>query len=178
MNPDVSSTSRIPTYTGRLVDVLNLNWRDICIEDIAHALSNYCRFTGHVRHHYSVAQHSILVSHVVPQRFALHGLLHDASEAYLGDISRPLKYSDVMAKYRILERRTQETINGVFGLTINEPKEVKHADNVVLATELRDLFDRVEENLGLPEPMKQPIQELGPKTAERMFLERYKELTK
>jgi len=178
MNPNHRNTSLIPTFTGRLVDVLDLRPETIDIRDIAHALSQFCRFTGHSRFHYSVGQHSLLVSRIVPARFALHGLLHDASEAYLGDISRPLKHSDVMERYRELEFRTQQVINEKFGLPLHEPDEVKHADLVALSTEFRDVVNRQEEDLGLPPPHKDTIRKIQPEVVEDWFLARFMELTK
>jgi hypothetical protein len=79
----------IVTYTGRRFHFLDPKIDEISIEDIAHALSNVCRFTGHTKRFYSVAEHSCLVSALCDNR--LEGLLHDASEAYMSDLSSPLK---------------------------------------------------------------------------------------
>src|SRR5271165_7548492 len=81
----------IQTYTGRVMYPLDPRPEEINIIDIAHALSNLCRFTGHVRTFYSVAEHSVRVSQHCDPKDALWGLLHDASEAYLADMSRPMK---------------------------------------------------------------------------------------
>ena len=83
--------SWITTQSGKHFDFNNLSAADICIEDISCALSNLCRFTGHVQDFYSVAQHSVHVSYLVPPEFALEALLHDAAEAYCNDISAPRK---------------------------------------------------------------------------------------
>lgn len=176
MNPGHRSTNLIPTFTGRLVNVLDLKPADVDIRDIAHALSLYCRFTGHSQFHYSVAQHSLLVSRLVPARLALHGLLHDASEAYLGDISRPLKHSPTMALYRALEYRTQQVICHRFGLALHEPPEVKAADLVALATEFRDVVNVQEADLGLPPPDMRRIPETPWRAIEQLFLDRFQEL--
>src|SRR5690242_720613 len=107
------SSGQIRTYTGRAFSPLDPNPDDIVIEDIAHALSLNCRFTGHVRWHYSVAQHSVLCSEIVPSEYALTALLHDASEAYLSDIARPIKqqpdFGDTYLRYEgALERAIAE----------------------------------------------------------------------
>src|SRR4051812_30250690 len=77
------------TFTGRQFWPVDPRADEIAIEDIARALAMTCRFGGHVRFHYSVAQHSFLVSLVCSPEHALWGLLHDASEAYLGDVVWP-----------------------------------------------------------------------------------------
>ena len=89
------------TYTGKEFYPLDPNPADIDIKDIAHALSNCCRFAGHIKSFYSVAQHSVIVSELCEPENALAGLLHDASEAYLSDIARPVKYTEQMEGYRL-----------------------------------------------------------------------------
>lgn len=105
---------------------------DICIEDIAHALACVNRFTGHLKEPVSVAQHSIHVSRMCVQ-FPLHGLLHDASEAYLSDIARPVKTQ--LPDYQEIEHRLQHLIYVRFGLSPQMPDEVKHADDACLRQE-------------------------------------------
>ena len=83
------------THTGRHVDPLNVRAEDICLEDIAFALSNLCRFGGHVRF-YSVAEHCVRVCRAAPPELQRAALLHDAAEAYIGDIIRPLKRSIIV----------------------------------------------------------------------------------
>jgi uncharacterized protein len=126
------------TYTGRAFYPLDPRAEEICIEDIAHHLSLQCRFNGAVKEHYSIAQHSVLVSQTVPHHLVLWGLLHDAAEAYYGDMVRPLKKS--MHQYKELEKRCMHVIATMFGLEWPEPIEVKHADDKVLYTERRDLL--------------------------------------
>ena len=107
------------------------------MDDIATSLSNLCRYNGHCREHYSVGQHSILASYLVPEDLALEALLHDAAEAYLGDISRPLK--QLLPDYRHIEERFDLAIRRRFGLPATMHRSVKRADNIMIATEIRDL---------------------------------------
>ena len=131
----------IQTYTGLVMYPLDPRPEEICIKDIAHALSNLCRFTGHCQTFYSVAEHSVRVCLEVPAPDALWGLLHDASEAYLNDMSRPMKrYSEFGIPYRAVEARLMEVIAQRFGLVGPMPESVKHADTVLLMTEKRDLM--------------------------------------
>jgi len=81
----------IQTYTGKKFWAFDAAIADICIEDIAHALAMRCRFGCHCKEFYSVAQHSVIVSHHLPPELKLWGLLHDATEAYLPDVPRPQK---------------------------------------------------------------------------------------
>lgn len=85
--------SWITTFTGKRFYQTSPHRDSVCIEDIAHALSMLCRFTGHCREFYSVAEHSIRVAYELQSQQRIHGLLHDAHEAYLGDTSGPLKKS-------------------------------------------------------------------------------------
>ena len=139
----------IQTYTGRAFYPLNPGRSDISIADIAHALSMQCRFTGHTRRFYSVAEHSLRVSGLIDRLnggmedshpSALWGLLHDASEAYLVDVPRPIKHMPELAQYRKLEHETMMSVALTFGLSCVEPPEVKEADNIMLAIEARDLM--------------------------------------
>lgn len=127
------------TYTGRCVHPLAPHPDEIAIEDIARSLSQQCRFLGHTDSFYSVAQHSVLVSELVPREFALWGLLHDASEAYLCDLPAPIKREPEMEVYRIAENRLTAAVALKFGMTAIMPPAVHVADKVMLATEFRDV---------------------------------------
>jgi hypothetical protein len=172
-------TDWIQTFTGRQFFPLQPRVEDVCIEDIAHALSNLCRFAGHVECFYSVAQHSLLVSRTVPREHALRGLLHDAAEAYMVDIPRPIKHSLGMEFYRESEDRLQRVIYERFGLSPNDPPCIKEADLSLLRTEQRDLMK--------PAPVAWRdnragaldfnIEPLLPRAAESAFLKRFHSLT-
>src|SRR5690606_4110631 len=93
----------IRTFTGIYVDVFDPTPEMICIEDIAHALAHQCRFAGHVKRFYSVAQHSVMCSRMVDRLYQMEALLHDASEAYLLDIPKPIK--EKIVGYKEMEDR-------------------------------------------------------------------------
>src|SRR5690348_18006267 len=105
----------IHTFTGRTFCPLDPKPEDIDIQDIAHALSCQCRFTGHSRKFYSVAEHCVRVSLLVSPDLQLAALLHDASEAYLSDVARPIKRLPAMAEYRRTEEALQRQIYLCFG---------------------------------------------------------------
>jgi uncharacterized protein len=130
----------IQTHSGRRFTPTNPNPDAIVIQDIAHALSMQCRFSGHSKYFYSVAQHSVLVSYICDSQDALWGLLHDASEAYLVDVPRPIKRSGQMQAYIDFEHKVQEAVCRRFGLPMAEPPSVKKADTALLYTEARDLM--------------------------------------
>lgn len=131
--------SWIQTYTGKKFDLLDPQPDMICIEDIAHALSNLCRFTGHCRDFYSVAQHSVFVANtVVTNQYRLWALLHDATEAYVADMSSPLKR--LIPDYQEIEARVWRAIAERFGLPLGPAAEIKHFDMIMLLTERRDLM--------------------------------------
>lgn len=138
----------IQTYTGRKFDPTNPEPEDVDIVDIAHALANNCRFTGHTHKHYSVGQHSVLGSYIVPPEYALHFLLHDASEAYLSDISKPVKR--VLPDYREMEWKVQWAIMEKFGLNGKLPGVVKLVDSLMCFTEKRDLMGKEPADWGCP----------------------------
>lgn len=125
----------INTYTGRRVNPLALQLEDICIDDIAHALALTNRFCGHTKFPVSVAQHSVFVSRIVPPEHQLQALLHDASEAYLGDVTRWLKRHAAMAMYRSAEDRAMAVINTKFGCRVEEHPDVTRADEFLVRLE-------------------------------------------
>lgn len=169
----------ITTYTGRRFYPLDPQPPDVCIEDIAHALAMICRFNGHVREFYSVAEHSVHVSRIVPPEYALAGLLHDASEAYIADVSRPVKHTEQMRAYRDIETWLQVAVYQTFcpSTTIKDLCELIPADNAMLSLEARTLLPYDPWMDELPEPAKVELGLWGPSEAERRFLERYAELT-
>jgi len=123
----------IQTYTGFHFDLQDPKPDTISIIDIAQALSHINRFTGHTIMPYSVAQHSLHASYIVPPEFALEALMHDAHEAYTGDVSAPLK--SLLPDYRALEKRIESAVRHKFGLPAQMSPEVKRADMIMLATE-------------------------------------------
>ncbi|EKQ1114474.1 HD family hydrolase [Morganella morganii] len=128
--------SYIATSTGKHIDFTNITPDQICIEDIARGLSNECRFAGQLESFYSVAQHSVYVSQIVPPECALEALLHDAAEAYIKDIPSPLKA--MLPDYKAVEKRIEAVIREKFGLPPVMTVDVHYADLVMLATEKRD----------------------------------------
>lgn len=167
----------INTLSGKHFSFTETDPATISIEDIAGALSNLCRFTGHVQDFYSVAQHSVYVSRLVPPELALEALLHDAAEAYCGDVSSPLKA--FLPDYQVIEHRVDQLIRDKFGLPAAMSMQVKRADLIMLATERRD-FDIDD---GTPWPALEGIEcadfmiyPLTPRQARVQFLQRYNEL--
>jgi 5'-deoxynucleotidase YfbR-like HD superfamily hydrolase len=132
--------SWILTFSGRRFDLLAPTAGMISPIDIAHALSLLCRFNGHTSQLYSVAHHSLLVADLVPAEDQLAALLHDATEAYLGDMTRPLKAA--LPEYKAVEHNVWLVICERFNIDPVLPASVHHADLVALATERRDLMPR------------------------------------
>jgi len=128
----------IRTFTGKYFDPFNPDPEMICIEDIAHALSHQCRFGGHLPEFYSVAEHCYHVSNAVPAEHRLAGLLHDASEAYLLDIPRPLKSR--LTNYKEVEDKLMRVIAQKFGFEYPLHESVKKADETLLVWEWEQLF--------------------------------------
>lgn len=133
---DMGSSPTIQLASGRYFSFLEP--RELTIEEVAHGLSHICRFTGQSRKFYSVAQHSVLVSQLLPPELQLWGLLHDAVESVVGDVSSPLK--KLVPEYKAIEHRCEAVILAGFGITGPMPAEVKRADLVALRTEQRDLM--------------------------------------
>lgn len=128
----------IQTYSGGAFYPFDPRPEDVHITDIAHALSQLCRYGGHSRVFYSVAQHSVLVSQHAPAPHKLWALLHDASEAYLVDVPRPIKRA--LPDYRAAEKRIMAAVCARFGLPAEEPPEVTLVDNRILADERKALL--------------------------------------
>ena len=123
----------IQTYTGGQFWPMDPRAEEIYAEDIAHALSMACRYAGHCLEFYSVAEHSVLLSRVVAPEYRLWALLHDASEAYLVDVPRPVK--PFLANYRETEDRLMAEVCRRFGLALDMPVEIKRADSAILNDE-------------------------------------------
>jgi hypothetical protein len=162
----------IETFTGKAVYPLDPQPEDICIEDIAHALSNTCRFNGHVRRFYSVAEHSVFVALSVPVEHRLAALLHDASEAYACDLPRPIKRC--VTGYAEAEHRLMECIFAKFGLTLPLPECVKAADNRILLDERVQFMPASDRDWNLDcEPLGVQLRGWTPQEAEMAFLETF-----
>jgi uncharacterized protein len=166
----------IQTYTGLKIYPLDPRPEEICIEDIAHALSNICRFTGHCREFYSVAQHSVFVSSYVCGENSLWGLLHDASEAYLCDIARPIKTSTGMEEYCQIEQTLMQVIAEKFELPWPIPEEVKQVDNEFLMTEAYEFGMLTSDWHKYAEPLNIRIVPKNPKIAKYSFFTQFERL--
>lgn len=167
----------IQTYSGRRFSPTNPNPDAIVIQDIAHALSMQCRFSGHVKKFYSVAQHCVLVSHICNFEDSLWGLMHDATEAYLVDVPRPLKRSGKFDAYLEFEKKMQTAVCIRFGLPDLEPPSVKKADTILLATEARDLMSPLHPDwVQSAEPLPFKIDPLPPQEAKNLYMKRFFEL--
>lgn len=156
----------ITTFTGKTVNVFEPDMNVIDIKDIAHALSNLCRFGGHTRQFYSVAEHSVRVARELNSRsLQLTALLHDAAEAYLVDMPRPVK--KYIAGYEMMENRVMEAIARRFKIQFPLPKQVIDADNMLLEREYDELL--------APDPVTHRHC-LLPEDAEHEFLKLYNNL--
>lgn len=149
---------------------------EIEIEDIAHALSHLCRFGGHCDRFYSVAEHSVYVSHHVPREHALQALLHDASEAYCVDIPRPLKR--FIPGYIEIEDRISRAIAHRFGLPVEMHPEVHEADMRMCVTEARQIMpvSKIDWTVGQDGYDRQRIVCMPPEQAREWFLLRFEAL--
>ncbi|MGN7610944.1 phosphohydrolase [Magnetococcales bacterium HHB-1] len=166
----------IQTYTGKPFWPLNPRPEDIDILDIAHALSMLCRFNGHCKRFYSVAEHSVHISRIVEPKDAPWGLLHDAAEAYLTDMPKPVKQE--ILHYQKIEDRLLSVIAKHFGLSQTIPLDIKRSDRVMLATEKALLMapEPAPWNT-LPEPLDPGmIKCWSPNEAKTAFLDRFKAL--
>lgn len=171
----------IYTRQGDTIDLANPSGFAFSVPSIAHALSRIARFTGHIDRDdddfsYSVAQHSVMVSKLLPPEFALEGLMHDAQEAFVGDVSTPLK-NMVGDAYRNIEDRVYEAIAERFSLPKAMTPIVKDADRLALRAEQRDLFpDDGRLKRANSDVLVDPIKTLTPDQARREFIEHFIEI--
>lgn len=165
----------IQTYTGRAVYPLDVRVSDIDIVDVAHALSMLCRYGGHSRFFYSVAEHCVLLSHAVPKHLAYAALLHDAAEAYLVDVPRPIK--GALGGYREIEADIMVSVCAAMGVSQMHLVDVEPYDRRILSDEMPQVMAPP------PKPWKDMGEKLGvqitgldPATAKGAFLKRFYEL--
>ena len=173
----------LQTVSGRWVNPFDPDPEQLDAGDIARALANVCRFGGHTRAFYSVAQHSVIVSRIVEERGgdaadAFAALMHDATEAYLGDMPHPIKHRSALgAAFREAEKELERAIQARFRIKPDVP-EIKRVDRALLATERRAFSG---ENWHWPEldgvePLALDLQAWPPDEAAQAFAERYAEL--
>lgn len=146
------------------------------LNNIATGLANTCRFGGQCSRFYSVAEHSIWVSRIVPEEHAVAGLFHDAAEAFIGDMPKPLKV--MLPDYQAVEARVEAVMFPALGLPVKLPPEVKHADRVMLSTEQRQLMGNRDQwtwTQGF-EPLDITLNCLSPAHARIAFFVRAREL--
>lgn len=184
----MEATAHIVTFSGRTVNPLDMKPGDIDIHDMAHALGNSCRFSGHVRKFYSVAEHSVRVTRwvkqsggdVIDQRWAL---VHDGTEAYLIDLPKPLKADPKFGRpFRAAESKLEDVIAARFGLPGKMPQIVHDGDKALFGAESRDLMPsaRQWEAWPVPDHIRVPVHEIkpwGPEKATRKFLDEFEILS-
>ena len=179
METEIRKGDWIQTYTGKMFYPLDPRVEEIDIFDVAHALSNVCRFTGHVKTFYSVSQHSVLASDKVPAEYKLTALLHDASEFAIADVARPIKRLPEFKFYREIEDNLMKFMSQKFNTIYPLPPCVVEADNRMLTTEMQQLMGKPPKTWAdLYEPYDIIIKPWAPEEAERIFLKTFFELIK
>lgn len=169
--------TRMQLWTGGWLDTANPRPEDIQIEDIAHSLSLTCRYGGHCKVFYSVAEHCVAVSRVVPREHQLWGLLHDAAEAYVRDIPSPLK--PLLPGYEEVENKVMRAICIRFGLPLEMPSIIRVADKRVLMAEQPIFMGKQVFDWGYrEEPAEVDLLGLDHILAEKVFLKRFKEVNR
>ena len=171
----------IQTYSGQRFELIDPSLDSIKIIDIAHSLSMLSRFNGHVDRFYSVAEHSVLVSKLVPKEFALFGLLHDANEAYIGDMASPVK--GLFPRFKLLSDDIEERIFEKYHVRVTDEgvAAVKKADLQMLKVE----YDELIGDAGHPWEILEDVDMTGtkvklsymyPSDAKNAFIRRFNEL--
>lgn len=170
------------TVTGVKLNLAKPRIQDIKIGDIGHSLSMLCRFNGHCPRFYSVAQHSVIVSYIIEEEFALEGLAHDFTEFAVGDTVTMIK--KWLPDFKAIENNFHKYVIKAFNLNNSKKcrEAVKKADRIALLTEARDLLGaNIEDFLAdFPkdlQPHKMKIKPLSPTRAYNLFMDRFFELT-
>jgi hypothetical protein len=177
----------LPTFSGKSFSVIDPQEKDICIEDIAHGLSNVCRYSGQCPRFYSVAEHSYLMTIYalanIPKKLnPLSVLLHDGSEAYIADMPNYIK--GYLPTYKAFEEDIMIQIGAKFNCSFDDPR-IKELDLAILKTEIMDMFRFTKEDF-LPDrkflsdvfPLPIVILNWNPEEAEKNFLGLYETLTR
>lgn len=173
----VERPSAITTFSGKVIDPISPDPNDIDIEDVAHHLSNMCRFTGATSRFYSLAEHSVRVARLVDDEFKLEAILHDASEAYIADIAKPVKESPAFSGYRLVEGRLEAAVQMAFRLPIGPwPSQVKKADHRMFEVEATFLcpkgVGKFVDDIGIANSDEYPAC-WSPRIAEGVFLDEF-----
>lgn len=177
----VALSDGIRLLSGNLFDYNNPSGSEVTIEDIAAALSKVCRFSGHIHRFYSVAQHAVNTSRIVPDAHAYDALMHDTAEAFTNDLPTPLKFA--LPIFKELEVRIESAMADKFGFTYPLAEPVKYADSQMLSLEKERLkrdFTRWSMLEGVETDSVAHLVDMSPMSpsrAEKLFLERYVELT-
>lgn len=169
MNPSIC------THSGIEFDFKLLQPDRIVFKDIGSSIAKICRFTGHSSVFYSVAEHSFLMSHIVPEHLALYALLHDSAEAYVGDVSAPLK--SLFPRFRELEDRILGMILAKAGLEPTLPGEIHYYDRQMLAAERRALMPPIDWWPSQPPEIRITLACWSWWKARAIWLQRFRDLT-
>lgn len=175
--PEMVTTPYVSTFSGNRFYPLEPCIDRVAIEDIAHGLAYQCRFNGQTQEFYSVAQHSLVVASLVPTDLRLAALLHDAAEAYLGDMVKPLKV--LLPEFAAIEDKVSGLIANAFGVDFSDYGPIKRADLIALATEKRDLMPHSAERwayLDNIRPLPGRIVPMQPREAKQAFLNEFARL--
>ncbi len=174
---EMITTPYVSTFSGNRFYPLVPRIDRVTIEDIAHGLAYQCRFNGQTSEFYSVAQHSLVVASLVPTDLRLAALLHDAAEAYLGDMVKPLKV--LLPAFAAIEDQVSAIIADAFGIDFSDYAPIKRADLIALATEKRDLMPHSAERWAYLDdirPLPQRIVAMSPGEAKHEFLREFARL--
>lgn len=180
IDKDRPTSNWMQTHSGKKFYPFDPKPDQICIQDISHALGMNCRFNGHVKKFYSVAEHSVLASYMVPEEDALWALLHDAAEAYISDPPKPFK-DGISEHIDPHERRILEVIAEKYGLEMPYPESVKKADWKMIIAERVEVLSDQSLLWDTVDSFEGTVPEISfnfwfPERAALMFLKRFSEL--